>query len=125
MTLRAAECFFRAADRELVHFDVRDDGPGIALDEQGRIFERFAQGSARNGRARGTGLGLAIVRAVAEAHGGHAELVQAGPPAVEFTLRLPAAFRSPGEQLREVVSGAREELIQLGRDEPRKPQQSQ
>lgn len=27
MTLRAAECFFRAADRELVHFDVRDDGP--------------------------------------------------------------------------------------------------
>lgn len=27
MTLRAAECFFRAEDRALVHFDVRDDGP--------------------------------------------------------------------------------------------------
>ena len=27
MTLRAAECFFRAADRALIHFDVRDDGP--------------------------------------------------------------------------------------------------
>ena len=28
MTLRAAECFFRAADRALIHFDVRDAGPG-------------------------------------------------------------------------------------------------
>lgn len=27
MTLRAAECFFRAEDRSLIHFDVRDDGP--------------------------------------------------------------------------------------------------
>jgi len=27
MTLRAAECFFRAADGELVHFDVKDEGP--------------------------------------------------------------------------------------------------
>jgi alpha-beta hydrolase superfamily lysophospholipase len=28
MTLRAAECFFRAADSALIHFDVRDEGPG-------------------------------------------------------------------------------------------------
>ena len=82
-----------------------------------RLFNRFV---TTRGERGGTGLGLAIVRAIAEAHGGHAELVSAGPPEVEFALRLPAAFRSPGEQLREVVSGAREELSQLGRDELRK-----
>jgi signal transduction histidine kinase len=84
-----------------------------------RLFSRFV---TTRGERGGTGLGLAIVRAVAEAHGGHAELVAPGPPTVEFALRLPAAFRSPGEQLREVVSGAREELSQLGREEARKTQ---
>jgi signal transduction histidine kinase len=84
-----------------------------------RLFNRFV---TTRGDRGGTGLGLAIVRAVAEAHGGRAELVQAGPPQVEFTLSLPPAFRSPGEQLREVVSGAREELSQLGREDLRKHQ---
>jgi signal transduction histidine kinase len=101
-----------------VRVNVRNPGtipPAI----RSRLFNRFV---TTRGDRGGTGLGLAIVRAVAEAHGGHAELVQAGPPVVEFALRLPAAFRSPGEQLREVVSGAREELSQLAREEPRKSQ---
>ena len=66
----------------------------------------------------GTGLGLAIVRAVTDAHGGRAELVQAGPPFVEFRLSLPVAFRSPGEQLRAAVSEAREGLSQIGASPP-------
>jgi two-component system, OmpR family, sensor histidine kinase CreC len=101
-----------------VRVNVRSPGvipPAI----RSRLFNRFV---TTRGDRGGTGLGLAIVRAVAEAHGGRAELLEAGPPLVEFTLRLPAAFRSPGEQLREVVSGAREELSQLGREELRKPQ---
>jgi signal transduction histidine kinase len=79
-----------------------------------RLFRRFV--TARSDRG-GTGLGLAIVRAVAEAHGGRAELVRAGPPEVEFRLTLPAAWRSPGEQLREAVSEARESLGGLKRDD--------
>ena len=55
---------------------------------QKRIFRRFVTTRADRG---GTGLGLAIVRAVAEAHGGRAECVAAGPPTVSFALRLPAA----------------------------------
>jgi two-component system sensor histidine kinase CreC len=74
-----------------------------------RLFRRFVTSRGERG---GTGLGLAIVRAVAEAHAGRAELVQGGPPEVEFRLSLPAAWRSPGEQLRDVVSGARDELSQ-------------
>ena len=51
---------------------------------------RFADSSPR-GRQGRHGLGLAIARAVAEAHGGRAELSSTGPPKVEFRLRLPAA----------------------------------
>lgn len=70
--------------REL-HIDVENHG---ALDEhvQKSLFRRFVTTRRDQG---GTGLGLSIVRAVAEAHGGHAELVAAGPPYVRFRIRLP------------------------------------
>jgi two-component system sensor histidine kinase CreC len=55
---------------------------------KGRLFRRFVTTRSAGG---GTGLGLAIVRAVAEAHGGRAELLDAGPPEVKFRLTLPAA----------------------------------
>lgn len=60
------------------------------LDEhlQKALFRRFVTTRRESG---GTGLGLSIVRAVAEAHGGHAELVNPGPPLVVFQLRLPSA----------------------------------
>lgn len=54
---------------------------------QGQLFRRFVTTRPDKG---GSGLGLSIVRAVAEAHGGRAELVRPGPPTVEFRLRLPA-----------------------------------
>jgi two-component system sensor histidine kinase CreC len=51
------------------------------------IFRRFVTTREDKG---GTGLGLAIVRAVAEAHGGQAQLHEAGPPHVVFSLTVPA-----------------------------------
>jgi signal transduction histidine kinase len=51
------------------------------------IFRRFVTTREDKG---GTGLGLAIVRAVAEAHGGEAQLRAAGPPEVVFTFTVPA-----------------------------------
>jgi signal transduction histidine kinase len=50
---------------------VRDEGTGIAEDEQERMFERFGQGRHDiSAAARGAGLGLPIVKGLAEAHGG-------------------------------------------------------
>jgi two-component system OmpR family sensor kinase len=54
--------------------EVRDGGAGFAADIAGQAFERFTRGDAARTRG-GAGLGLAIVRAVAEAHGGQAEIV--------------------------------------------------
>ena len=57
-----------------VRFEISDDGPGFPPDLAGTAFERFARGDHARTRG-GTGLGLAIVRAIAEAHGGSAEIV--------------------------------------------------
>lgn len=46
---------------------VQDHGPGVPLDMQDRIFEKFTQGhDIGSGRLAGTGLGLAIVKQIAE-----------------------------------------------------------
>jgi signal transduction histidine kinase len=46
---------------------VEDDGPGVPVQEQSRIFERFYRGHGVE--RQGCGLGLSIVKAVADAHG--------------------------------------------------------
>jgi signal transduction histidine kinase len=46
---------------------VRDSGPGIAIEDRERVFDRFYRGSGAGG-IRGSGLGLAIVKRIAERH---------------------------------------------------------
>ncbi len=54
-------------------FWVADDGRGIPLEEQGKLFEPFARLKTSK-VVDGSGLGLAIVREVARRHGGEAWL---------------------------------------------------
>jgi signal transduction histidine kinase len=77
-------------------FWVRDEGPGIALEEQERIFERFARaGDSRRPSTGGAGLGLAIVRAIAEAHHGRVELESTPGAGATFTIVVPISQPSP------------------------------
>ena len=55
-------------DHGEVKIAVRDDGPGMTVDQQARAFDRFYRGGIDGG---GAGLGLALVKRVAEMHGGH------------------------------------------------------
>jgi signal transduction histidine kinase len=56
---------------EMFEVSVSDTGPGIAPEDQGRIFEEFQQVDTSNTRKQGgTGLGLAIARRIVELHGG-------------------------------------------------------
>jgi signal transduction histidine kinase len=67
---------------------VRDDGIGIAAEDQQRIFERF--GRAHTGRGmEGSGLGLAIVAAIAQAHGGVATVESEYGHGATFLIRIP------------------------------------
>ena len=74
----------RSADE--VRITVTDEGPGFPADLRPLAFERFARHS--NGQRAGAGLGLAIVKAVADAHGGQAEIPDHALSTV--VLRLPA-----------------------------------
>ncbi len=81
----------RRAPRGMIEVGVRDDGPGIPLAAQPRIFERFYRvDKSRSREQGGTGLGLAIVKNVVQAHGGDVR-VESTPgegAAFYFTLRV-------------------------------------
>jgi two-component system sensor histidine kinase SenX3 len=80
----------------IAEVSVSDEGPGIAVSERNRIFERFYRvDSARSRVTGGTGLGLAIVKHVAAGHGGEATVWSNEGTGSTFTLRLPAAVPAP------------------------------
>jgi len=62
-----------ADDADSVVLTVRDSGPGIAVEDRERVFDRFYRGSGAGG-IRGSGLGLAIVKRIAERHRASVEL---------------------------------------------------
>lgn len=63
---------------------VEDDGPGIAPQDLGRIFEPFF-----TRRDEGVGLGLSLARQIAKAHGGSVEAENRPQGGARFTLRIP------------------------------------
>jgi signal transduction histidine kinase len=76
-------------DDGYVRVEVSDTGPGIPLDDQKRIFEKFGRATVEGGTKPGTGLGLFIARSIAEAHGGSLEVDSAPALGSVFTLELP------------------------------------
>jgi len=90
-TPRGGEIRLRAMERGTeVVVEVQDSGPGIAAEDQARVFEKFAQLKRRDGPgAKGTGLGLPISRKIVELHGGRLELVSDGGTGCLFRFNLP------------------------------------
>ncbi len=48
---------------------VADTGPGIAIGDRERVFDRFHRGASAGPEQTGSGLGLSIVKRIADAHG--------------------------------------------------------
>ena len=65
-----------------------DTGPGIALEDQPRIFESFWRG--RGSASGGAGLGLAIARGIVERHGGRIWVESEPGKGSRFSFVLPA-----------------------------------
>jgi two-component system OmpR family sensor kinase len=73
---------------------VADDGPGLDLADQKRIFERFYRADSSRSRTvktEGSGLGLSIVKAIMEAHGGDVRVESEPGKGATFTLTFPVA----------------------------------
>jgi two-component system phosphate regulon sensor histidine kinase PhoR len=68
----------------------RDRGPGIPIQDQEHLFERFYRvGGDRARQTGGTGLGLSIVKNVVQAHGGRVTLESMPGEGSNFTIFLP------------------------------------
>ena len=94
------------SERSLAWVAVSDEGPGIATEDQPKVFDRFWR--ADKGRSRadgGTGLGLSIVRQIAQQHGGDVQLQSKLGVGSTFTIWLPAPHpgNDPNQRL---TSGA-------------------
>lgn len=77
-----------APDR--VRVEVTDEGPGIAEEDAGRVFERFYRAdAARASSDGGAGLGLAIARWIVDLHGGTIRPERRGPTGCRMIVELP------------------------------------
>lgn len=75
---------------ETVFVDVEDEGEGIALEHQERLFERFYRvDKARSRKQGGTGLGLAIVKHIIQSHDGTVFVRSEPRRGTVFTIALP------------------------------------
>ena len=78
-----------ARDAEHLLITVEDRGPGIPLEDQERVFDKFYR-VQHPGSITGTGLGLSICRGIVEAHGGriHAESGPGGGARIVLALPI-------------------------------------
>jgi signal transduction histidine kinase len=74
---------------EDISFSVRDTGPGIAEEDQEKIFETFQQTDAGLRQGEGTGLGLPIARRLIEAHEGRLWVESQPGEGATFTFTIP------------------------------------
>jgi two-component system sensor histidine kinase KdpD len=81
-----------AVDPGFVRLTVEDSGPGVPLEAQPRLFDKFYRYPARPSAPRaGTGIGLAVVRGLVEALGGTARARRSALGGLAIDLELPAA----------------------------------
>jgi signal transduction histidine kinase len=73
--------------RDVVRFSVIDHGPGVPLEYQAKVFDRFYR--VPGTEQKGVGLGLAIAREIVVAHGGTIGLKSQPGSGSEFYFDLP------------------------------------
>src|SRR5467141_2477564 len=90
-----------------VRLEVRDNGPGIPLEEQQRIFEAFFRLTQTGNTTEGTGLGLAITARLVELHGSKLEIESKPGKGTCFHFSLPLLAMAPDEPARTTIAVSR------------------
>lgn len=80
-----------AVHRSRVELWVDDEGPGIPAPQRRQVFERFWQADPSRSEAEHHGLGLSIAQAIAQAHRGRLQALEAPGGGARLLLELPSA----------------------------------
>jgi two-component system phosphate regulon sensor histidine kinase PhoR len=84
-------------DGDSVRISVLDNGPGIPVQDQKKVFDRFFRGGSGLTRSiSGTGLGLSIVRSAAQSLGGKVRLESSSEWGTRVTVTIPAGSPKNG-----------------------------
>ena len=79
----------KAGGGRCARFSVSDTGPGIAKQDQKRIFDKFVQTDSGAAQGGGTGLGLTIAKALIEMQGGRLWVESESGQGSTFCFTLP------------------------------------
>lgn len=81
-----------------VLIEVEDNGPGIAFDQQEKIFDPYRSRQDGQQRAAGLGIGLALSKRMVELNGGRLWFVSVPEKGTIFSFTLPVSFTKQGCQ---------------------------
>jgi CheY-like chemotaxis protein len=84
-------------DRRYLRFTVSDTGPGVPLESQKKIFQKFSRLN-NGGKIPGTGLGLSICKALVDLMGGRIGVISDGVNGSVFWFELPLVLPSEGNK---------------------------
>ena len=102
------------AEKNKVHISVKDNGMGIAEEEQKKIFNRFEQATnSKRIEGKGSGIGLDLVSYLVKAHGGNIELKSKLNEGSEFIVTLPVGKLNIIEEKHELMSRNKVEQLEI------------
>ena len=102
------------AEKDKVKISVKDNGMGIAEEEQKKIFNRFEQATnSKRIEGKGSGIGLDLVSYLVKAHGGNIELNSKLNEGSEFIVTLPVGKLNIIEEKHELMSRNKVEQLEI------------
>lgn len=101
-------------EKDKVKISVKDNGMGIAEEEQKKIFNRFEQATnSKRIEGKGSGIGLDLVSYLVKAHGGNIELKSKLNEGSEFIVTLPVGKLNIIEEKHELMSRNKVEQLEI------------
>lgn len=103
-----AELLKNIGEKFFIKFAVKDNGIGIALEDQEKIFEKFVQIERKENDYQGTGLGLSIVKRLIELFDSEIHLSSTPEKGTEFDFTI--AFEFNPQKTNEIINNMEVDL---------------